>query len=126
GQVLRSQPGHVAALNNLAVLLSERADTRDESLNYIEQAIQLAGPHDNLLDTKASILLQQNRTAEAAGLLERIAASANADPRHLLHLAIARQRQGAAEGARQVFKRAREADLHSKFLSPADRQWLKE
>jgi tetratricopeptide (TPR) repeat protein len=125
-QVLRSQPGHVAALNNLAVLLSERADTWNESLNYIDQAIQHAGPQDNLLDTKALILLQQNRTAEAAELLERIAASVSADPRHLLHLAVARRQQGAADSARQVFERARDSDLRSQFLSPVDRQWLKE
>src|SRR5205823_1427038 len=102
-QVLKSQPGHVAALNNLAVLLSEHPSTKEESLDYIDQAIELAGPQDNLLDTKAVILLQQNRTAEAAVLLERIATSTNADPRHLLHLAVARRQQGDGESAQKVF-----------------------
>lgn len=125
-QVLRAQPGHVVALNNLAVLLAEHPDTRDEALSYIDHAIQIAGQQDNLIDTKALILLQQNRTAEAAGFLERIAASANADPRHMLHLAVAQRQLGAIDSARQLFARARSSDLSSQFLSPADRQWLKE
>jgi tetratricopeptide (TPR) repeat protein len=62
--VLARDPGNVQALNNLAWSLS--LDKRDkdkvrESLEHIQRAIDLAGPVDELLDTKARILFESGR-----------------------------------------------------------------
>ena len=63
-EVLRREPDNVLALNNLAWTLS--LDRRDEakvreSLTYIQRAIDLAGPLDELLDTRARILFESGQ-----------------------------------------------------------------
>lgn len=60
-QVLQREPDNVLALNNLAWALSldrkDQAKVR-ESLGHIQRAIELAGPADELLDTRARILFE--------------------------------------------------------------------
>ena len=62
--VIRREPDNVPALNNLAWTLS--LDRRDEakvreSLTHIQRAIDLAGPLDELLDTRARILFESGK-----------------------------------------------------------------
>jgi tetratricopeptide (TPR) repeat protein len=66
--VLAKDPTNVAALNNLAWVLSydRRETTRiTEALARIQQAIDLAGPLDELLDTRARILFEAGRPESA-------------------------------------------------------------
>jgi len=66
--VLSKDPTNVAALNNLAWVLSydRRETTRiTEALARIQQAIDLAGPLEELLDTRARILFEAGRPESA-------------------------------------------------------------
>jgi tetratricopeptide (TPR) repeat protein len=67
-QVLAKDPTNVAALNNLAWVLSydRRATSRvAEALARIQQAIDLAGPLDELLDTRARVLFEAGQPESA-------------------------------------------------------------
>jgi tetratricopeptide (TPR) repeat protein len=58
-EILRREPDNVLALNNLAWLLDRRDEaTVRESLSYIQKAIDLVGPLDELLDTRSRILFE--------------------------------------------------------------------
>jgi tetratricopeptide (TPR) repeat protein len=62
--VLAREPDNVVALNNLAWTLSlDRKDRAkvQESLTHIQRAIDLAGPLDDLLDTRARILFESGQ-----------------------------------------------------------------
>ena len=124
-QVLRLNARHVPTLNNLAVLMAE-AGEKEQAIAYADRALDIAGSlQPNLLDTKATILLQQGRYAAATQLLKQAVALADPDPRHLLHLAYAHHQLGAAGEARQVFAQAQQRDLDGTLLASTDRNWLR-
>src|SRR5690606_6145612 len=50
-KLLKINPEHVGALNNLASLLAEMPNRESEALRYANQAIAAQGPHADLLDT---------------------------------------------------------------------------
>ena len=89
-EVLRNQPDHFGALNNLAALLAERPDHANdqEALECIDRAIQLLGPRPEFLDTKAMILVYRKQPAEAVALLNEVTSVPHADPRAWFHLAV--------------------------------------
>jgi tetratricopeptide (TPR) repeat protein len=123
-QVLKINPRHVPALNNLAVILAELPDHRQEALDIIDRAIEIRGQQPTLLDTKGTILALTGQTAEAVTLLEAAARGAHADPRHRFHLAVVYQDMGAVERARTQLNTALEADLEKQILTPTDRKLL--
>ncbi len=125
-QVLALKPAHVGALNNLATLLAEQPDKRQEALEYVDRAIGIVGPQPGLLDTKGMILVFQKKPDEAVPLLEEAAATPQADPRYHFHLAVAYDRAGEAEKARAALRTARKNHLASQILTPQDRQMLAE
>jgi tetratricopeptide (TPR) repeat protein len=58
-EILRREPDNVLVLNNLAWTLDRRDEAAvRESLSYIQRAIDLAGPLDELLDTRSRILFE--------------------------------------------------------------------
>src|SRR4029078_9321645 len=88
-QVIKLNPRHVPALNNLAMLLAETEETRKEGLALVERAIAHRGHQPTLLDTKGTILLWSGKTQDAVTLLEAAARGSATDPRHSFHLALA-------------------------------------
>ena len=123
-QVVTLNPRHVPALNNLAVLVAETPDQRDEALELVEQAIELRGQQSTLLDTKGTILVFGGRSSEAITLLEAAARGPQADPRHKFHLAIAYLDVGAADKAREQLDAAVKQSLEEQILTPTDRKSL--
>ena len=94
-------------------LLAETPARRQEALEYIERAIEAAGPQPMLLDTKGTILLYDGKAAEAAPLFEKAvsaAKSAGPDPRYCFHLALAYDRLGEKRKAGAAWKRPAKAD----------------
>ena len=116
----------LAALNNLATLLSEQAASRPEALSYIDRAIEIAGPQPGLLDTKGTILLLDGKAEDAVPLLEQAAASSLTDPRYHFHLAVAYDRSGLPEKARAAYLTARKNQLSRQILTPTDQSMLDE
>jgi tetratricopeptide (TPR) repeat protein len=127
-QILRQQPKHPGALNNLATLLAEQPqpEKRKEALECVDRAIQLIGPQPGLLDTKGMILIFDGKPDLAVELLKEAASVPRPDPRCCFHLAVAYDRVGDAEQARAALKKARAGDLDRQVLTAMDRKLLLE
>jgi Tfp pilus assembly protein PilF len=124
--VLRLAPNDVVALNNLASILGDLPDRRAEALETVEQAIRIAGPRANLLDTKGTILARDGKAAQARPLLEKAVSASRSDPRYHLHLAEAYLQLGEREKAKASFSRARDTNLTSQILTPSDEKAIEE
>ncbi|SIO61511.1 Tfp pilus assembly protein PilF [Singulisphaera sp. GP187] len=109
------------ALNNLAWLLAAAEGQGAEALAVIGQAIALAGPKPNLLDTRAIAHLAMDRSDLAIKDLET-AITANPSPEMYLHLAQARLRRNDQEGADAAFRNVKAAGLQIDKLHPLDRE----
>lgn len=83
--VLRLQPDHVGALNNLAYAYQQSKDGR--ALATAEQAQKLAPDNPAVLDTLGWVLLEQGQLARALPLLQKAAAQAPAALDIRYHLA---------------------------------------
>lgn len=122
-RIVELRPNDVVALNNLANLLAEQTGQTEEALNYIEQAIRIAGRQPLLLDTKGVILLLANRPTEAIPILE-IAASGSQDPRLTFHLYIALRRAGRDQEAARLREKIDANQLRKTLLTPEDQREL--
>lgn len=126
-RLLQKDANQPLALNNLAFLLGEKPETRQEALRLVDQAIALnKGPNGALLDTKGTILLSDGKVAEALPLLERAADPQDADPRNRLHLAAAYLRSGNQEKAKQVYRSFKAAVVDERLFTPGERQMTDE
>ena len=129
-QILDSKPRHLLALNNLATLLAEQPGRRTEALQYIDRAIDIAGPQPGLLDTKGMVLVHEDKAGEAVSLLQQAvqqaAAALTPDPRYDFHLAVAYYRTGDHGKARTALNKARDRDLEDRVLTDMDRELLDE
>lgn len=123
-KVLQLDARHCAALNNLASLLSEHFDRQEEALEYAQRALALSGPQPDLLDTLGSIQLRLGNTRQAIKVLEEVCALADADPRNMLHLAVAYDLNGEAPRCGQWLAKAREAGLSGQPLTEEERNQL--
>jgi tetratricopeptide (TPR) repeat protein len=117
-------PEHVTAWNNLAAILADDPARLTEALVCIDRAIAAAGrPLANLLDTKAVILLQQDRNDEAVALLQQVLSLADVDDsRFHFHYAVAQHRLGDAAQARQAWRRAQQLGLSQAYLTRYEQQ----
>ncbi|GAB6184689.1 tetratricopeptide repeat protein [Thermopirellula anaerolimosa] len=64
-EVLRRDPRNLLALNNLAVISALGRKNLDRALQCIDQALAIAGPVANVLDSKAIILMARENPQEA-------------------------------------------------------------
>jgi tetratricopeptide (TPR) repeat protein len=124
-QALQREPKNVTALNNLANLLAETPERSNEALEVIDRAIEVAGPHPNLLDSKGCILLQAKRFDEAVPILQQ-ASNNGFDPRFKLHWFMALQGAGKKQEANQVRMEIDTQALAATFLSPMDQAALQQ
>src|SRR5206468_518809 len=106
---------HTAALNNLAVVLAETPDRRDEALTLVQRAIDLRGHEQQFLDTKGTILVNTGKAKDALEILEASARGVAADPRHRFHLALAYSDVGANDKAREEFQTALKRNLEKQI-----------
>jgi tetratricopeptide (TPR) repeat protein len=127
-QILRRQTQHFTALNNLATLLSECSspEKRREAREYIDRAIDWFGPRPELLDTKGTILLGEEKPEQAAGLFKSAASGLSSDPRCCLHLAMAYGKLGRLDQARDALRQAQSSKLDRQVLTRLDRERLVE
>jgi cellulose synthase operon protein C len=125
-RVVALKPKDVQALNNLATMLAERPQSREEALRSIDEAIGMAGRLPSLLDTKGTILVQTGKADEAMPLLREATAGANRDPRFFFHLSLACRGTGKLDEAREALQKARDGNLAQQILTPTDRRQLKD
>lgn len=109
--------------NNLAFHLAKPA-TATEARSLIDSSISTLGPHPDLLDTRAMVMLSQGDDRGAVTDLER-AVLQPSDVKYL-HLAYAQFRTGETENARTSLAASRKKGLSIDRLSPVDRARLRE
>jgi tetratricopeptide (TPR) repeat protein len=114
----------LVALNNLATLLGEHDNRRDEALGFINKAIEIAGSQPNLLDTRGTILYLQGRPEEAIKSLEPAVRQADPDPRFRFHLALAYQDVHRTQDAKVELEQALKSDLDKQILTPNEQKLL--
>jgi tetratricopeptide (TPR) repeat protein len=97
-QALARDPQHALALNNLASVLARNPQHCDQALAMIDQALQVQPDHPDFLDTKAIILLNMNRPAEAEQIARKAVQLRPDDLRIALSLAEAHLHQANKDG----------------------------
>ena len=125
-KVIEIEPQNTRALNNLAVLLSESPETRDEALDMIDRALDIVGQRPTYLDTKATILLLAGQNEQAADLLETVVSGPEQNPVYQLHLAVAYARSGRNEEARQTLAQSLADGVQDGIMTATDRTMLAE
>jgi tetratricopeptide (TPR) repeat protein len=125
-RVAELDPRNSLVLNNLATLLAEKPERREEALQMVQQAIQYAGRQPLLLDTEGTILLKLGRPNEAIVSLEEATAGGIADARYYLHLAAAYQLANRGEDAVKMFDEAIGFGLEKFLLTGDDRKFQEE
>ncbi len=125
-RVLEREPDHVAALNNLAMLLSEDPPSLSEAEQRLTAALKLAGPRPWLQETLAVIRLRQGNLAEARDLLTALALEPRPSPTSWFHLAVLQQQAGQPDEARRALAEAERAQLDARHLSSSERLQLAE
>jgi tetratricopeptide (TPR) repeat protein len=124
--VIRLDPVDTTALNNLAWLLARQGGRAGaEGKRLIDEAIRIAGPLPELLDTRAAVHLALGDTAAAlADLNEALAGqSPGGEEAATLSFHIARVQHVAKNqhAARTALNRARVAGLETNDLHPLER-----
>ncbi|GAB6166065.1 hypothetical protein JCM19992_20650 [Thermostilla marina] len=119
-EILQRDPTNIVAINNLAVMLAYLRVRLDESAKLIDQAIKLAGPTGNLLDSRA--IIRMARDDPRGALIDLDEAIADKPSGTLLfHKAQALMQLGRMEEAKQVLARAIEMGLTTDALHPLER-----
>lgn len=112
-----------AAFNNLAFQLAA-PETAPEAKKLIDTAIDMLGPHPDLLDTRA--LIQLSLGDDAAAVADMRQAVLQPSEVKYLHLAYAEMRVGDLAAARRALEQGIAKGLSADRLSPADRSRLEE
>jgi tetratricopeptide (TPR) repeat protein len=123
-KVVQLAPKNVLALNNLAMILSERPDQRAKAIQCIDQALDITGPRPDLHDTKAAILLYDNKPQEALDLLTKVNGPAANSPIIQFHLAAAYFGTKDLQKAEKLYSAALANGLENQVLTQSDRQLM--
>jgi len=101
-QVIKTNPNHVLALNNLAWLKRDKAPK--QAMDYAKQAYQLAPKNPLVLDTLGMLTLRGGDVSGASSLLRDAASRSPADPQIQVHLATVLIQQGRGKEARKMLE----------------------
>jgi len=96
-EILKVDPNHVIALNNLAWYLLN--DDPKQALAYAEKAIELSPESSAILDTLALVQMKNNRMLEARRSIDRAIGLNPNSPEMRFHEAQIRAAEGDTEGA---------------------------
>lgn len=123
-KMLADNPNNVVVLNNLAFLLALREQNPVDAKQFIEKAIDLAGPRAALLDTRGVVLSAIGEHLNAVADLQKAVAE-NPSANRLFHLAVALQRAGNKKAAADVLLKAKERGLTPEDFSPLEQDLLR-
>ncbi|MGC1273680.1 MAG: tetratricopeptide repeat protein [Planctomycetaceae bacterium] len=111
-RILAENPGDVSVLNNLAWLLVVTGKDPKAAAKLIDEAIAIAGPLADLIDTRGVILLALRRPDEAVNVLrDEFENGPTPNPALGFHLATAYLALDRLEDARKTFARAQKLGL---------------
>ncbi len=119
--VLKLDPNFIEALNNMAMILSATGKNLDEAKKAIDQAVELKGPTDYLLDTRAMVRFAMKNYQEAEADLRR-AIRTQARPDRYFHLALVLSAQQKTVEAKQMLTKAIEGGVNKETLHPIERE----
>lgn len=122
GEVLEKDPNNIAALNNVAILLAMSGNDSESGLRRVQQAIELGGPRDVLLDTRGLVQLSGAPAKALSDFEESIKENETAE--RFFHVALASAQLKQTESAKRAFKRAQQLGLTEKSLHPLERPLL--
>jgi tetratricopeptide (TPR) repeat protein len=114
-RLLKLQPGHTLALNNLAYIRGLRDGKHTRALEMIDQAIETDGPRVEFLDTRAMIHLAAGRPDKARKDLETAIGESNQPVLHL-HLARVYLAEKNRPDAVVAFRKATELGINRTWL----------
>jgi tetratricopeptide (TPR) repeat protein len=124
-EALRKDPKNAGTLNNLALLLALRGRGGQEPLTMIQKALEIAGPHPGLLDSRATIYLALGDPRHAAEDLTK-AIMRRPSPGSYFRQAQVELRLGNKNAARDSFAKAGELGLKAEELHPLERPIYKQ
>jgi tetratricopeptide (TPR) repeat protein len=113
--VLKRDPNHTVALNNLACLLAFRAAPGDEALVLINRALDSAGHIPELLDSRALVYMSRNDAKSAIADLEA-ATKRGPSASKYYHLARAYLMDGRTRAAQDAWNKALDANISADNL----------
>jgi len=108
------------AMNNLALLLAVQGKQLEEARRLIEEAIELAGPTVNLLDSRALVWMALGKPEKAIEDLNEIATE-GIPVSVLFHLAQALQQADRNKEAQRLLAKVEELGLKPELLHPLER-----
>jgi len=113
-QILQTYPNHSAAMNNLAYLLTDRANRPQEALPYAERARELNPRSVEILDTLGWVYFRVGRFEEAEATLKQALGVEPDDVASTYHLGVLYADRGKTAEARATLRRAETlaADQH--------------
>lgn len=123
-EILTKDRDNVLALNNLAMMLVVQNKQLPEAEQLMNQAVKVAGPRANLLDTRALVYLAMNQPDKA---LDDLDWAVNEAPGPIVHFHRARAcyQLGQEDAARQALKEAYTLGLKPELLHPLERAALR-
>lgn len=117
--VLRDHDTNLVALNNLAWLLSQRPTPPEEALSLIERAIAKYGLRPELRGTRAIVLLNMGKPADALQDMQRVVEEEPTATRYF-YLTRAHAKLKNATVAQTTLRRANEMGLTLQQLHPVE------
>jgi tetratricopeptide (TPR) repeat protein len=120
-RILQADGRNVVALNNLAYLIALTEGRPGEALELISAALELAGPHPEMLDTRAMVYLKGDQADLAVQDLQQAIALAPSALKYA-HLAMAHQASRNRLAAAEALLKAKDLGLTESELHPAERK----
>ena len=117
--LLKISPTHIGALNNLAWILSQSPRTASEANLLIVEALKMAGPTSELLDTQGLVHLALENPQKAILDFQQ-AISEFPAPEYYFHLSLAYFRMNNLSKARENLKTALDRGFSPGSLMPAE------
>jgi tetratricopeptide (TPR) repeat protein len=119
-EILKRDPQNVTALNNLSVMLAFEGKRLDEAVQLISQAVELAGPVPNVLDSRATVFMAVEKADEAIKDLDAAIAD-EATALRLFRRARAYLLAGKKLDALKSWQAAEKKNLKRAMLDPPER-----
>jgi len=106
-------------MNNLGYLLAVKGVRLDEASQLVNQAMEILGPVDDMLDTRAVVRIARKQYDLAVADMV-LGTSISRDPVKYFHLAQAQLYSGNEDAALEAWEEARQLEFEATLLSPLE------